>query len=270
MPAQVIDGKAIAQAIRDELAARVAALRERTEAVPGLAAVLVGDDPASAVYVRNKEKACAAAGMSGTVHRLPASTSEAELLGLVDRLNADPSVHGILVQLPLPEQIDPDRVVERIDPLKDVDGFSPTSLGLLAAGRPRFVPCTPLGVRELLVRSGIEVKGKRVVVLGRSLTVGKPLALLLMQKGPGGDATVTVCHSASRDLPAIAREADVLIAAVGRPRLVRSDWIGPGAVVDRRRHPPRGGRPASAATSTSTRPPPSPRRSPRSPAGSGR
>ncbi|WP_169980433.1 bifunctional methylenetetrahydrofolate dehydrogenase/methenyltetrahydrofolate cyclohydrolase FolD [Tautonia rosea] len=231
MPAQRLDGKETARLIRLELSNRVSALREVRGKAPGLTAVLVGDDPASAIYVRNKEKAAREVGIEGTVHRLPASTSEAELLDVVDRLNADPAVDGILVQLPLPDQIDPNRVIDRVSPSKDVDGFHPENVGLLAIGRPRFASCTPLGVIELLRRQGIETKGKRAVVLGRSNIVGKPMALLLLQKGAVGDATVTVCHSESREIPEIVREADLLIAAVGRPEMVRGNWIKPGAIV---------------------------------------
>ncbi len=231
VPAQRLDGKETARLIRLELSNRVSALREVRGKAPGLTAVLVGDDPASAIYVRNKEKAAREVGIEGTVHRLPASTSEAELLDVVDRLNADPAVDGILVQLPLPDQIDPNRVIDRVSPSKDVDGFHPENVGLLAIGRPRFASCTPLGVIELLRRQGIETKGKRAVVLGRSNIVGKPMALLLLQKGAVGDATVTVCHSESREIPEIVREADLLIAAVGRPEMVRGNWIKPGAIV---------------------------------------
>ena len=169
--------------------------------------------------------------MHGALHRLPADTPEDALLALVDQLNADPSVHGILVQLPLPQHIDDQKVVERIDPLKDVDGFHPENAGLLAIGRPRFVPCTPLGVQVMLTSAGIATRGMRAVVLGRSNIVGKPMALLLMQKGPGGDATVTVAHTGSRDVPALCREADLLVAAMGQAEAVRGDWIKPGAVV---------------------------------------
>ena len=231
MPAQILDGKALAETIRAEVADQVARHRDSTGRVPGLAVVLVGDDPASRVYVRNKEKACAAAGMRGQLIRLPADVSEADLLATVDGLNADPETHGILVQLPLPRGIDDSRVIERIDPRKDVDGFHPENAGLLAIGRPRFVPCTPLGVRELLVTSGIETRGQDVVILGRSQIVGKSLGLLFLQKGRGGDATVTICHAASRDIAAHTRRADILIAAVGRPEWVTAAMIKPGAVV---------------------------------------
>ncbi len=231
MACRIIDGKALAQQVRKDVAAEVARLKSEHGRVPGLVVVLVGDDPASGVYVRNKRKASDEVGFSGEVLRLPAETSQAELLQTLDRLNADPSVNGILVQLPLPRQIDDRAVIERIDPLKDVDGFHPENAGLLTIGTPRFVPCTPLGIREILIRSGVETKGARAVVLGRSQIVGKSMALLLLQKGPGGDATVTVCHTATRDTAAIAREADILIAAMGRPEAVRGDWIKPGAVV---------------------------------------
>jgi len=231
LPAQILDGKALAETIRGEVGSEVARRKGTTGRVPGLAVVLVGDNPASRVYVRNKQKACEAAGMRGTLIRLPAEVVEDDLLATVDALNADPDVHGILVQLPLPPQVDDRKVIERIDPLKDVDGFHPENAGLLAIGRPRFVPCTPLGVRELLVASGVETRGSHVVILGRSQIVGKSLALLLLQKGPGGDATVTICHAASRDIEAHTRRADILVAAVGRAEWVRGDAIKPGAVV---------------------------------------
>ena len=228
---RLIDGKALAEDVRREVAAEVARLGAETGRRPGLVVVLVGDDPASRVYVRNKRKASDEAGFGGDVLRLPAETTQAELVATLDRLNADPDVHGILVQLPLPKGIDDRAVIERVDPRKDVDGFHPINAGLLAIGSPRFVPCTPLGIREMLLHERVETKGARAVVLGRSQIVGKSMALLLMQKGPGGDATVTVCHTASRDVPAIAREADILVAAMGRPEAVRGDWIKPGAVV---------------------------------------
>lgn len=231
MPAQVLDGKALAATIRAEVATRVADHRAAGGGVPGLAVVLVGDDPASRVYVRNKQKACEDAGMRGTLIRLPADATEADLLGTVEALNADPAVHGILVQLPLPRGIDDARVIERIDPHKDVDGFHPENAGLLAIGRPRFAPCTPLGIRELLKAAEIETRGSDVVILGRSQIVGKSLGLLFLQKGPGGDATVTICHAASRDIAAHTRRADILIAAVGRAQWVTGAMIKPGAVV---------------------------------------
>ena len=231
MPAQVLDGKTLAETIRAEVAARVARHRASTGRVPGLAVVLVGDDPASRVYVRNKQKACEAAGMRGRLIRLPADATEADLLATVATLNDDPETHGILVQLPLPRGIDDTRVIERIDPRKDVDGFHPENAGLLAIGRPRFAPCTPLGIRELLIAARIDTRGSDVVILGRSQIVGKSLGLLFLQKGAGGDATVTICHAATRDITAHTRRADILIAAVGRPEWVKGDMIKPGAVV---------------------------------------
>jgi methylenetetrahydrofolate dehydrogenase (NADP+) / methenyltetrahydrofolate cyclohydrolase len=229
--ARILDGKALAQQVRLDVTAEVVRFKRETKIVPGLAVVLVGDNPASAVYVRNKQNACKAAGMNGSVLRLPADTTQAALLETVHRLNADSQVHGILVQLPLPRQIDERAVLHQVDPAKDVDGFHPVNVGLLTIGAPRFVPCTPLGIRELLLSAGVETRGSHAVVLGRSQIVGKPMALLLLQKGPGGDATVSVCHTATRDPAALARQADILIAAVGQPEHVRADWVKPGAVV---------------------------------------
>ena len=231
MPSAILDGKALAERVRGELAAETAEFRERTGVTPGLAVVLVGEDPASRVYVRNKENLVKAAGMNGEVVRLPAETTQAELLATVDRLNADPAVHGILVQLPLPRHLDSVEVLDRVDPLKDVDGFHADNVGLLAQGRPRFVPCTPLGIVELLKDAGVETRGAHAVVLGRSQVVGKPVALLLLQKGRGADATVTVCHTGTKDPARFAREADILIAAMGAPEAVKADWVKPGAVV---------------------------------------
>ena len=231
MPSAILDGKALAERIRGGLAAEVAGFRERTGITPGLSVVLVGEDPASRVYVRNKENAVKAAGMNGEVVRLPADVGQAELLATVDRLNADPNVHGILVQLPLPKGLDADEVIERIDPLKDVDGFHTDNVGRLAQGKPRFVPCTPLGIVELLKDAGVETKGAHVVVLGRSQVVGKPVSLLLLCKGKGADATVTVCHTGTKDPAAFARQADILIAAMGQPEIVKPEWVKPHAVV---------------------------------------
>lgn len=231
MSALLFDGRSLAQEVRRQVALEVADLKARFGVVAGLVVVLVGDHPASAVYVRNKESASKAAGMSGSVVRLSQETSQSELLAVIDRLNSDPSVHGILVQLPLPAQISNRAVVERIDPYKDIDGFHPFNLGLLARGEPRFVPCTPLGIRALLDHAGIDTRGMHAVVLGRSQIVGRPMALLLMQKGKGGDATVTVCHTATRDAPALARQADLLVVAMGQPERVTGDWIKPGAIV---------------------------------------
>ncbi len=231
MAAEILDGRALAERVRLQVAGDTAALTARTGVVPGLTVVLVGEDPASQVYVRNKARASKAAGINGTVLRLPATISQAELLAQIDALNSDPLIHGILVQLPLPKSIDESIVVDRVSPLKDVDGFHPVNFGLLAAGTPRFVPCTPLGIRELLIDSNIETRGAHAVVLGRSRIVGRPMALLLLQKGPGGDATVTICHTATRDAASIARQADLLIVAMGQPELVTAEWIKPGAIV---------------------------------------
>jgi methylenetetrahydrofolate dehydrogenase (NADP+)/methenyltetrahydrofolate cyclohydrolase len=229
--AEMIDGNAIARAVRADVARDVALLREQG-IIPGLTVVLVGDNPASAVYVRSKEKASVEAGMVGETIRLSANTSESELLALVDRLNADARVHGILVQMPLPKQIDPNRVIRRLDPAKDVDGFHPVNVGKLLIGeRDGFAPCTPAGVQELLVRSGVETKGKDAVVVGRSNIVGKPMAALLMQDGPGGNCTVTVCHSRTHDLAGHVRRGDIVIAALGRPASIHGDMLKPGAVV---------------------------------------
>jgi methylenetetrahydrofolate dehydrogenase (NADP+)/methenyltetrahydrofolate cyclohydrolase len=227
MPASLIDGKAIGAAVRAEVKERAAELIARTGIRPCLAAVLVGEDPASAVYVRNKGKACIEAGMLSRQINLPATTSENELLELVGQLNADDAVHGILVQLPLPDQIDESRVIETISPDKDVDGFHPVNAGRLLIGKPGFVPCTPLGILKLLDYEKIELKGKHAVVVGRSNIVGKPVAILLLSR----HATVTICHSRTQDLPGVVRTADVVIAAVGKAEMVRGSWIRPGAVV---------------------------------------
>jgi methylenetetrahydrofolate dehydrogenase (NADP+)/methenyltetrahydrofolate cyclohydrolase len=221
--AALIDGKAVAAALRAALAQRVAALPFQ----PGLAVVLVGDDPASAVYVRNKDRAAASVGIAARTIRLPADTAQAALLAQVAALNADPAVDGILVQLPLPAQLDARAVIAAIDPGKDVDGLHPVNAGRLADGDPGLVPCTPLGVMKLLDAAGIGLRGARALVLGRSNLVGRPVAALLL----AADATVTVAHSRTRDLAAECRRADVLVAAVGRPEMVRGDWLRPGAVV---------------------------------------
>jgi len=228
----VLDGKAMAETIRREVGVEAARLRERHGRAPGLAAVLVGEDPASQVYVRSKHKACQEAGLHSEVFRLAADCSRERLLGLVDLLNADPSYDGILVQLPLPGHLDEQEVLERIHPDKDVDGFHPVNVGRVLAGLPgAFAPATPAGIVEMLARSGVETAGAHVVVLGRSNIVGKPMASLLMQKGKGADATVTVCHSRSRDLAEHCRRADILVAAIGRARFVTADMVKEGAVV---------------------------------------
>lgn len=231
MRADLIDGKAIAAAVRAEVARDVDALRLRG-VVPGLTVVLVGDDIASATYVGAKEKASREAGMASTTIRLPAETTQAALLALVEQLNQDEAVHGILVQMPLPPHIDPDTVIRHIQPSKDVDGFHPVNVGKLLIGHTDgFVSCTPAGVIELLLRSGVETSGAEVVVVGRSNIVGKPMAALLVQARRGGDATVTICHSRTRDLASHVRRADILIVAAGRAEMITGDMIKPGAVV---------------------------------------
>ena len=229
--AAIIDGNAIAKAMRAELQREVAALRERG-IKPGLAAVLVGDNPASHVYVRMKGQACDEAGLYHETIVLAADTSEETLLKLIDKLNEDAKIHGILVQLPLPKQIDTNRVLLRILPSKDVDGFHPENVGRVAQGDAAgFRPATPYGVLQLLIRSGIETKGKHAVVVGRSNIVGRPMAALLLHDAPGGNATVTVCHSRTRDIASFTRQADILIVAIGKPEFVTGDMIKPGAVV---------------------------------------
>ena len=229
--ADIIDGKQIAQVVRQESKELVSDLRSRRGITPGLTVVLVGDDPASAVYVRNKEKACQEAGILVTTHVLPSTVTETTLLDLLDQLNNDSSCHGILVQLPLPKNLNTDKVIEKIDPMKDVDGLHPLNMGLLAKGSPRFVPATPAGIQQLLGRSGFDPAGKSVVVLGRSNIVGKPLALLLMQKHKGANATVTVCHSATINLENHTRNADILVAALGSANVVTGDMLKPGSIV---------------------------------------
>jgi methylenetetrahydrofolate dehydrogenase (NADP+)/methenyltetrahydrofolate cyclohydrolase len=231
MPAELIDGKAIAAAIRADIARAVARRQSTARRPPGLAVVLIGDDPASHSYVRSKTQACQEAGFVSLQIDRPAQTSQAELLDIVDSLNANPVVDGILVQLPLPRHIDPDAVLERIAPDKDVDGFHPVNVGRLVLGQPGFVPCTPKGIVELLVRSQVPTRGALAVVVGRSNIVGKPVAQLLVRKGPGGDATVVVCHTGTRDLAAMTRQADILIAAAGQPETIDGSMIKPGAVV---------------------------------------
>ncbi len=231
MPATLLDGKQLAQQIRAELAEEVVEFIQNNAVVPCLAAVLVGDDPASDVYVRNKRKACEAVGIESQLHRLPANVSSDELLKLVAKLNKDEAVHGILVQLPLPPQVDTGRVLLAVNPAKDVDAFHPENVGRLVQGRPRFLPCTPQGVQQLLVRSGIEIANRHVVIVGRSEIVGRPLSIMLSQRGPGGDATVTLCHSRTRDLGAITRLADILIVAIGRPKFITAEMVKRGAVV---------------------------------------
>lgn len=228
LPAEkLIDGKAFAATLRARIAADVAALKASHGVQPGLAVVLVGEDPASQIYVRNKAKQTVECGMKSVEHKLAAETPEADLLALIDTLNADPTIHGILVQLPVPKQIDADKIIAAIRPDKDVDGFHPMNAGLLATGGKALVPCTPLGCSLLLKDRLGDLSGKHAVVIGRSNIVGKPMAQLLLQES----CTVTVAHSRTKDLPAVCREADIVVAAVGRPEMVKGDWLKPGAVV---------------------------------------
>ncbi len=227
MSARIIDGKAVAQRVTDEVRAGVAAHVADGHPAPGLAVVLVGDSAASQVYVRSKRRTTEAVGMRSFAHDLPATVPEAQLLELVDRLNADPAVDGILVQLPLPKQIDPERVIERIDPAKDVDGFHPYNVGRLVLKMPTLRPCTPYGCMRLLEETGQNLAGMHAVIIGQSNIVGRPMALeLLMAR-----CTVTICHSATRDLPGLVRQADIVVAGVGKPKFVPGDWVKPGAIV---------------------------------------
>jgi len=225
--ARILDGKALAAQVEREVAAQAAALTARYGASPGLAAILVGDDPASVLYVRRKAEAFGRTGMRSETFHLPAGTAEAELLQLIATLNARPDIHGILPQQPMPEQINPRTVFERVDPAKDVDGLGPMNMAALLVGRPRLVPCTPAGIMRLLEHAGIEVGGKDAVVIGRSLIVGRPIALLLLQ----ANATVTMCHTRTRELAAHTRRADVLVVAAGKARLITREMVKPGAVV---------------------------------------
>lgn len=231
MTAIVLDGKAMAEEIQKEIAQDVAQFTTERGVKPCLAAVLVGQNPASQVYVRNKRRACDRVGMQSQLHELSAETPQADLLTLVDRLNRDPAVHGILVQLPLPKAIDENCVLHAVNPLKDVDAFHPENVGRIVQGRPRFLPCTPQGIQQLLIRRKIPIAGAHVVVLGRSDIVGKPMAVMLMQRGAGGDATVTVCHSRTRNLPEVTRQADILIVAIGQARFLKAEMVKPGAAV---------------------------------------
>lgn len=228
---RILDGKALAGQLRTEIAAEVEVFKTQTGITPCLAAILVGEDPASQVYVRNKELACGKVGMESRLFRLSADTTENQLLDLVKQLNEDSSVHGILCQLPLPKHLDETLVLDTISPYKDVDAFHPQNVGLILQGRARFLPCTPCGIQQLLIRNEIPTSGKHVVVLGRSDIVGKPMAAMMLQKGLGADSTVTVCHSRTQDLPAVTRLADILIVAIGKPRFVTADMVRPGATV---------------------------------------
>ena len=229
--AEIIDGRRIASEVRQESKLLIDQLKSSKGITPGLAVVLVGDDPASAVYVRNKERACHEAGINVTTHVLPNNVKGVTLLDLLRKLNNDTTCHGILVQLPLPDHLDTEAIIFTIDPLKDVDGLHPLNIGLLAKGNPRFVPATPAGIQQILHRIGIDPCGKKVAILGRSNIVGKPLALLLMQKAKMANATVTVCHSATPNLKTITREADILVAAVGSPNAVTRDMVKSGSIV---------------------------------------
>ena len=236
MAARVLDGKAIADQIQSELAEEMASFIQDSGFVPCLAAVLVGEDAASQVYVRNKQRACQRVGIDSKLHQLPDDTSEEELLELIARLNKDHTIHGILVQLPLPDGISTVRVLDAVHPLKDVDAFHPENVGRISQGRPRFLPCTPHGIQQLLSRSDIPVAGKHAVVVGRSDIVGKPLAMLLAQRdstrGPeAANATVTICHSRTAELPTVTRSADILVAAIGRAGFITAEMVKPGAVV---------------------------------------
>lgn len=231
MSARILDGARIGREIRAEVAAAVARMAGAGRK-PGLAVVIVGEDPASRVYVRSKGRACLEAGMHSETVEYPAGVTQEELLSRIDRLNADPAIHGMLVQLPLPKHIDTEAVLRRIDPRKDVDGFHPVNVGKLVIGDPTaFRPATPYGVQQMLIREGIETKGAHAVIVGRSNIVGKPMAGLLIQDAPGGNATVTICHSRSKDLPAITRSADILVVAIGKPEFVTAGMVRPGAVV---------------------------------------
>jgi len=229
--AKILDGKATAQAVQAEVASAVASLKEKHGVIPGLAAVLVGDNPASAIYVRNKARACADVGMYAETFHLPKDTPREALLSLIRRLNDDQRFHGILIQLPLPDHLDEIEAMSLVNPYKDVDCLHPTNVGLLAQGRARFIPATPGGVQQILLRYGYNPDGKRVVICGRSNIVGKPLALLLMQKNQGANATVTLCHTGTKDLPEVTLQADILIVAMGRARTITADMVKDGAVV---------------------------------------
>jgi methylenetetrahydrofolate dehydrogenase (NADP+)/methenyltetrahydrofolate cyclohydrolase len=229
--ASILDGKKLARELQESLAGEVAEFTKRHAITPRLSVVLVGENPASEVYVRNKRQACERVGIDGRLHPIPADAPGEALFDLLDELNADTTVHGILVQLPLPKSMDSVAALDAVNPLKDVDAFHAENVGLLVQGRPRFLPCTPYGIQQLLMRNDIEIAGKHVVVVGRSDIVGKPMANMLVQRGPGGDATVTICHSRTRNLAEVTRSADILIAAIGQAKMIGADMVRPGAVV---------------------------------------
>ena len=231
MTARILSGKDLAETIREEIKEKTDRLKSTHAITPGLAVILVGEDPASQVYVRNKQRACEKLGFYSEVYTLPVETTQDELLAMIEKLNMDEKIHGILVQLPLPDHIDEHTVLLAIDVEKDVDGFHPVNVGKLIQGLEGFVPCTPLGIQEMLIRYGIEIAGKHVVVVGRSNIVGKPTALLLMQKNDRANATVTVCHSRTRNLPDITRQADILIAAIGKAHFITADMVKEGATI---------------------------------------
>ncbi|MBN1901861.1 bifunctional methylenetetrahydrofolate dehydrogenase/methenyltetrahydrofolate cyclohydrolase FolD [Candidatus Sumerlaeota bacterium] len=232
MSARILDGKALSETIRDEIKSEVMLLKEKHGIVPGLAAILAGDNPASRIYVSKKAEACDQAGLHSETLTLPASTNQVELLDHIHRLNSDSRIHGILVQLPLPDHINENELLLSVSPEKDVDGFHPVNVGRMVIGKEKsFLPCTPLGIQTLLVRNGVETSGKHVVVIGRSNIVGKPMAIMMMQKAAGADATVTVCHSRTRNIADVIRLGDIVIAAMGKAQFVKADMIKPGAVV---------------------------------------
>jgi methylenetetrahydrofolate dehydrogenase (NADP+)/methenyltetrahydrofolate cyclohydrolase len=231
MPAQIISGTDIAKQIRQELKQEIAELKEKHNLIPGLVTVLVGEDPASQVYVGSKVKTCEALGVYSERHDLPAETSQEELLALIDKLNKDQKIHGILVQLPLPKHINETEVLYAIDPKKDVDGFHPVNVGKLMIGEPDYLPCTPHGIQQLLIRSGVKIEGAEVVVVGRSNIVGKPIANILLQKKEGANATVTICHTRTKDISFHTKRADILIVAAGKPKAITADMVKEGVVV---------------------------------------
>ncbi len=229
--AAILDGKKLADSIRAEISEEATAFDKKHNIKPGLAAVLVGDNPASQIYIRNKRKACAKVGLESWLHELPGETKQEDLLALIAKLNADPKVHGILVQLPLPPQIDEGTVLQSVTAIKDVDGFHPENLGLLTLGQPRYLACTPSGVQQMLIRNNISPEGKHVVIVGRSNIVGKPLALILMQKAKHANATITLCHSRTTNIPGLTRQGDIVVVGIGKAQFLKGDMVKPGAVV---------------------------------------
>ena len=229
--AKILSGKELAQTMREEMKRELIELKEKENLVPGLAVILVGDDPASISYVKGKEKACNNVGILSREYKFPADYKETELLNLIKDLNQDPEIHGILVQLPLPDHINEEKVLYAIDPKKDVDGFHPVNIGRMMIGAPCFLPCTPAGIQQLLLRNGIEIDGRHVVIVGRSNIVGKPLAMLLIQKKTGANATVTICHTRTKNMAEITRQADILVVAAGRPHTINGDMVREGVVV---------------------------------------